>query len=120
MADEIQTDAEFQDKNKRFKDNMGTLFEYQLAIENYEDLSGDKTKYSSDAAAFECLYSIREHRKNNTWNIDKLLDESEKALILFDKLTDEIGKEHFDFSDDGYIEYKYDYEKIQKEKENGG
>ena len=105
MADEIQTDAEFQEKNEKFNENMILLCEYQLAIENYEDLSGDKTKYPSDAAAFGCLHSIREHRKNNTWNIDKLLDESEKALILFDKLTDEIGKEHFDFSDDGYIDY---------------
>ena len=115
MADEIQTDAEFQDKNKRFKDNMGMMLEYQLALECYSDWTGDESIYTNEA------YSIQKALRANReiWGIDKLLENSEKALSLFDELTKFIGKEHFIFYGDGCMEYKHDHVKNSKnQKEN--
>ena len=114
MADDLS------EKLKKLKHNLVRLVEYQLAIEDYEDLSGDKTVYPSSKQATLVLNGI--WRNEKVWDWDKRLDESEKALILFDKLTDEIGKENFAFHDDGKIEFcndKTKNSKNQKEKENG-
>ena len=85
MADDLS------EKMKKLKHNLVRLVEYQLAIEDYEDLSGDKTVYPSSKQATLVLNGI--WRNEKVWDLDKRLDESEKALILFDKLTDE-GKDY--------------------------
>ncbi len=94
------------------QDLMRQNLRCELAIEDCEL----DTNYSSNLLV-ENLKRLSFWRKNRKdWSIEKQIQEANVIQENFQKIIEEIGKEHFIFYDDGCINYIW--QNIKKKEEN--
>lgn len=86
---------------KEFDNNMSKVLDIQLALENYQDNTGENTDLINKA--FSEISILR--KSENELSEEERLNSSKNLLIKLNKLLDEIGREKFIFYDDGDIDY---------------
>lgn len=88
------------DKNE-FEQKMSKILYFDLALENYEDLTGNRLEELDEN--FEKLKLLRQNR--NFWSEDVRLREANNILDNFNKIIEDIGTNNFTFYDNGAVEY---------------
>ncbi len=94
------------------QDLMRQNLRYQLALESYTDDTNQEIEFLNDTWKKQSV--LRKNRK--TWPIEKQIQEANVIQENFQKIVEEIGKEHFIFYDDGNINYIW--QNIKKKEDN--
>ena len=89
------------EEDKRVKELMSHILDYQLALENYEDLRGEDLDCLD--STFEKLHELRQNRK--IWDDEKKIKEATEILQVFQDTVEKLGKENFTFYEDGSVAY---------------
>ncbi len=89
------------EEDKRVKELMSQILDYQLALENYEDLRGEDLDYL--IPTHKRLGELRRSRK--IWNDEKKIKEATEILQVFQDTVEKLGKENFTFYEDGSVAY---------------
>ena len=93
-----------EEKYLEHKFNARKILKGSLAIESYEDFTGNSLDLSD--RVFKELSEYRKNKPNMTE--EELLKASYELVEKFNILFDKIGKEKFIFYDDGDVEYKWE------------
>ena len=88
-------------EDKRVKELMSQILDYQLALENYEDLRGEDLDYL--IPTHKRLGELRQNRK--IWDDEKKIKEATKILQVFQDTVEKLGKENFTFYEGGSVAY---------------
>lgn len=89
------------DKLTQLENNLRQLLRLQLALESYEDDTGEKLQLLN-----ETNLELKNFRKNKE-NIssEEQINITEKIIEKYNQIIDIIGKDKFVFYDDGDINY---------------
>ena len=85
----------------KFQNNVRLYMSRSMAIENYEDCTGDNS--IDDDEAFKLLYQYR--KEKDTMSEQELLNTTSLIIQKFNDLLNKIGKDKFTFYDDGDVNY---------------
>lgn len=91
--------------NNEFDDNMSLILDYSLEFENYMDDTGEKPKLLLD------LYKKIDDLRTNKDKLDDEIKINKTREILdgFKELINIVGKDKFEFNDDGSFFYIWTY-----------
>ena len=89
---------------KEFNENMSKVLDIQLALENYQDNTGQNTNLINEA--FGAIATLRQ-KKTEMVEEERLMASIE-LLNKLNNVLDVIGREKFIFYEDGGIGYEWD------------
>ena len=98
-----------------FDQNMCEVLEIQLALESYQDNTGNHIELI-DEAFFE-IANLRKIKLELTES--EKFKKSQELLVKLHRVLDQIGKEKFVFYDDGDIGYEWDMSLLEGGEKNG-
>ena len=93
-----------EEKYLEYKANSCKILNSSLAIESYQDFTGDKGAEISHAYKKLGQY----YKKKSVMTEEELLRTSYELVEKFNLLFDKIGRENFIFYDDGDVSYKWE------------
>ena len=94
-------------KSNEFDNNMSLILDYSLEFENYSDDMGEEPK-----ELIEIYSSIEKLRQEkDTLDYKTKIIRSKEIINKFQKLIEEIGKEKFEFNNDGSFFYIWNNKK---------
>ena len=92
-----------EEKYLEYKANSCKILNSSLAIESYQDFTGDEDSEISQAYKKLGLY----YKNKPVMTEEELLKTSYELVKIFDAIFDKIGREKFIFYDDGDVNYKW-------------
>lgn len=98
---------------EEFNNNMADILDIQLALENYQDNTGEKIPLLNET--FLELKNLRQTK--NDLSEGDLVKLSNEILMKLNKVLDVAGREKFIFYEDGGIGYKWDNSLLRRNKD---
>ena len=93
-----------EEKYLEHKFNGRKILKGSLAIESYQDFTGDE-----DAEISQAYKKLGQYYKNKpVMTEEELLKTSYELVEIFDAIFDKIGRDKFIFYDDGDVNYKWE------------
>lgn len=94
-------------KLNEFDNNMSLILDYSLEFENYSDDMGEEPK-----ELIEIYSSIEKLRQEkDTLDYKTKIKRSKEIINKFQKLIEDVGKEKFEFNNDGSFFYIWNNKK---------
>ena len=98
-----------------FNKNMSKILDIQLALESYQDNTGENTELVNEA--FDKISILRANK--NTFSTEELIKKSNELLLFLNEVLDVIGRKKFIFYNDGGIGYEWNKSLLKGGKNNG-
>lgn len=114
--DYIEYDLNNFDDKSQFDKNMIKILNLSLVFESYSD----DTKLKPELLIKNWKLESEVRKNKETLTEEEKLDKTNEILDNYNKLLDEVGREHFTFyeDDEDYLEYNWDFNKNDKGDKN--